>query len=290
MKGDGIKAFRATAISGFLSSLLFVLFLPLAYSILRSRLVVLVLVVLVFSLVLFSSRSIGVSIGLALASAGLFYLFDGYLSSTAMFVAFFSGLFGIPTLINAFVSDSRIPEQVDGIPRVRISFAFLASFLGLIAGLLPGITSSMTGLVADLKTEMEDMARVFLLGGINTVYLLSSFLAIWIIGRPRSGVAIALEGHGITLIPALFVAVSFSFLLAWFIGPWIARIYARLVNRATNLVVMTIVSGIVISQGGYAFLLFLASSSLGIIAYYLRIRRTVCMSFIILPVILNYFL
>ncbi len=287
MKGRGIAAFRAATVSGFISSIVFILFIPVIAMVVRYKVVVFILIALFLLFSISSGRSMLNSVLVASGAVLLFYLFDGYLSTTAMFTAFFSGVFGIPTITHAIISGGKVPPQINESVSMKPKLAMLSGMLGLIAGVLPGVTSSMVGLIGDKLTEMDDMDKVFVLGGINTVYLITTFLAIWLIGKPRSGIAISLSVYGVNLIPALFVSLSISFLLAWFLGPRLARIYSHISGRGMLLFVLLLVSFIVLFNGLNAFLLFLASSSLGLIAYCLGVKRTSTMSFIIFPLILN---
>ncbi|MBU3957447.1 MAG: tripartite tricarboxylate transporter permease [Nanoarchaeota archaeon] len=203
LQGRGYEALKLTVVGGFTSILfaiftlpIFVLVVPSLYIFLRPN----IHYILIFAVayMIFSEKGKG-----KVFAAAVFFLSGilGYLvldvidiGSETLF-PLLSGLFGLPMLLLAVKNRARLPETFSlesgslG-KREVIKPAIIGSLAGMIAGLLPGIGSSQATVLAQAGNRDE---RTFLMAiaGVNVVDIMYSILALWLIGNPRSGIAVA---------------------------------------------------------------------------------------------------
>ncbi len=284
MSGDGETAFLLSVVGGALSVLFLFLFLPIVSLIVSFEFLVKLIVAVSLIVLVISSGNRLMAFFIFAISACLSLLVSPF--DAGVLPAYFTGLFGVPTLLYSFLSRSRIPLQRRA-RRIKFNFKvpLLSSFGGLLSGFLPGMTSSVSAVSINSLTEMDDQDKVMLVGGINTVYAVSSVLAIWFIGKPRSGLAIAVRNLGTSVIPALFIAVGLSAILAWYIGPFLFRLLSRMSSSILNLAVMVFILLFVVWLYPSRFPVFVFASSLGMLAYSLGLKRTLGLGFLILPIL-----
>jgi len=203
MQGRGYEALKLTVVGGFTSILfamftlpIFVFAVPSVYNFLRPNIQYLLIFVVAY--MIFSEKGKG-----KFFAAAVFFLSGilGYLvldviniGNEALF-PLLSGLFGLPMLLLALKNKTVLPETFSlesGQLRKRdvIKPAIVGSVAGVVAGLLPGIGSSQATVLAQAGNRDE---RTFLMAiaGVSAVDIMYSILALWIIGNPRSGIAVA---------------------------------------------------------------------------------------------------
>jgi len=105
-----------------------------------------------------------------------------------------SGLFGMSVLLESLATRGRLPEQREEGEEPSPSLSPLLSGVGagIFTGFLPGIGPAEGTVLSQLVTRSRD-TRDFLLSvsAVNMVKVLFSFVALFAIGRPRSGAAVA---------------------------------------------------------------------------------------------------
>lgn len=201
MQGRGYEALKLTVVGG-LTSILFAIFtlpifvfaIPPLYNFLRPNIHFLLIFVVAY--MIFSEKGKG-----KIFAAVVFFLSGilGYLvldimqSGSEMLFPLLSGLFGLPMLLLAVKNKASLPESFSfesESTRIEWKPAIIGSLAGVIAGLLPGIGSSQATVIANAGSKNE---RTFLMAiaGVNVVDIMYSILALWIIGNPRSGIAVA---------------------------------------------------------------------------------------------------
>lgn len=201
MQGREYEALKLTVVGG-LTSILFAIFtlpifvfaVPPLYNFLRPNIHFLLIFVVAY--MIFSEKGKG-----KIFAAVVFFLSGilGYLvldimqSGSEMLFPLLSGLFGLPMLLLAVKNKASLPESFSfesESTRIEWKPAIIGSLAGVIAGLLPGIGSSQATVIANAGSKNE---RTFLMAiaGVNVVDIMYSILALWIIGNPRSGIAVA---------------------------------------------------------------------------------------------------
>ena len=97
----------------------------------------------------------------------------------------FSGLFGISTLFVSLFQKTSLPKQIISFPIIEKAKAFksiLASvFSGGLVSFLPGMGSAQAAIIGStLIKEIETKTFLIMIGGINTVNFILSFISLFI--------------------------------------------------------------------------------------------------------------
>ena len=301
-EGLGRKAFVLTVIGGLSSSTIFVIVLPILFLVLEAVYPVLnqfMQFILVFFLlfIIFESRSI--------FNAALIASLSGLLGLSVLsgpqqqfiLLPVFSGLFAVPAVSYSIFRDFEIPEQKDRfqISSSRIKEGFAGFGSGLIAGVIPGIGAAVS--TTFLTPFMDSDREGFLtgLGGVNTSDILISFLALYLIGRPRSGSSVALQMISEVRIPEVFFLIGCSLLgagLSGILSLKVLDLFLELVEKVNFRFLGFSVLGLIFSivfftTGVYGIVVLLTSGFIGFISL-LTESRASCMAVLIIPA-LTYF-
>lgn len=212
----------------------------------------------------------------------------------------FSGLFGVPTLIISCRSERDVPPQSLDI-HIDVKRNFKASCYGfvsgLLSGLLPGFGSSQSAFLVRRLKKFPLRDFITALGGINTTNILFSVLALYLIGKPRSGAALIVRDiltefnfHHVLLVLGLSI---FTLAIAAPLTLVLAAKAIKLVrtfdyNKLAYLVLAVIVAGSLLLNGLFGLLVLVTSSGIGFSALFLGVRRGYCMGALLIPTILYY--
>lgn len=301
-EGLGRKAFVLTVIGGLSSSTIFVIVLPILFLVLEAVYPVLnqfMEFILIFFLlfIIFESRSI--------FNAALIASLSGLLGLSVLsgpqqqfiLLPVFSGLFAVPAVSYSIFRDFEIPEQKDRfqISSSRIKEGFAGFGSGLIAGVIPGIGAAVS--TTFLTPFMDSDREGFLtgLGGVNTSDILISFLALYLIGRPRSGSSVALQMISEVRIPEVFFLIGCSLLgagLSGILSLKVLDLFLKLVEKVNFRFLGFSVLGLIFSivfftTGVYGIVVLLTSGFIGFISLLTECRAS-CMAVLIIPA-LTYF-
>ncbi len=238
LRGYGYVALVYSALSGLFGSLFAVLFLPLllsfgneVYNTIKSF-IPYILIGVMFILLLGERKKVSAAIILLLSCfLGIVVLSLPMTSGDAL-VSMLTGLFGLSTIIMSIYTSPSIKRQKLNFKinwRDITSNSLLGSVAGILSGLLPGITPTQSSIiVAQLKRRMSERSFIAMLGSANTVHAFIAVMSIFIISKPRSGVAIALQslGMGKSSIPLLILCTVVSASLATVITIVVGRRFA----------------------------------------------------------------
>jgi len=212
----------------------------------------------------------------------------------------FTGLFGVSTLLLSLKDSTEMPRQLEeaGIRLSKSSIAravCVGSLAGVLVGFLPGVGSAQaTVLSRELSEKSEDSTREFLVSasGVNTAAAIFSLAAIYLIGKPRSGAAIAVQNilgeftkyDALYLISVVAISAGIATLLHLAIGSCITSLFSKISYRALILAVVVFVSSLVyFLSGGVGFFLMALSTAIGTISPLVNIKRTHTMGVLLLP-------
>lgn len=290
--GVGVMAVALVALPG-----LFIL-LPFLYTHLQPHLgLVLIGVVIIM---VGTEQRIGKAFAVFLLAGVLGYLsWSPAFSSPFILFPLFTGLFGVSTLMVSLRGTTQIPPQHPPQPLSRTGPGVLKGlFSGMIVGILPGIGASQAGILVQHLSRRHD-TREFLvaLGGINTIAAFFSLLALFLIHRPRSGIAVAVERllgmlgtHDLlVLIAASTVSVGISALLTVRLSSGMLRILHRIPYRTLLTgVILYLVGMTMLLTGGVGLLLLGTATGIGLLAPLWGVRRTQGMGVLLLPLIFFY--
>ena len=125
----------------------------------------------------------------------------GYVSlnfSESSIFPMLTGLFGLPLLITSTSKNISIPEKLSETIEKQnknnvITSVIIGGLAGIVAGLLPGIGSTQSTIITQQIFKTKNNSRNFLMsiGSVTTSDYVYSLLALFLIGNPRSGIAVA---------------------------------------------------------------------------------------------------
>lgn len=240
-------------------------------------------------------------------------VFQSPIQSGITMMCMFSGLFGISTILFSLNDNSSIPDQKDDyefdLDFSKFKSIFAGGTAGAILGFLPGFGPAQGSVIAQSASgggESDDDTTNFLLAnaGLNTSDCLFSLIAIYLIGNPRSGIAVYISyliaefslNHLLIFIFASLIAVSFSLVICLKLGDSFSKImegvdYKKL-SIAVILMQIVILYIFVFYYSGPAFymtLLLFTSTALGLLPHYLDVGKSNLMGVLIIPAIVIYF-
>jgi len=311
LEGHGYEAVKLTAF-GCLASLMLsaVLLWPLllaitpAYEFIQPQMHWLLIAVVAIMIALERSKAgilWAVAIFFLSGLLGLLALDTNLCRGDVALMPLLSGLFGISVLLPSVFSKSGLPKQqikdkpLKLRPNVRPICAGTAA--GILTGVIPGIGPSQGTVLAQLATRSSG-AKEFLVAvsGVNTSKALFSFVALYAIGRPRSGAAVAVGQimevglrELIFLIGIALFAGGIAAVLQLQLGKLAAKHIGRMPYRATCIAVIVSITGLTIWYSGLIGLPILATATaIGLLPAATGVKRTHCMGVIMLPCILYF--
>ncbi|MBN2110647.1 MAG: tripartite tricarboxylate transporter permease [Methanosarcinaceae archaeon] len=246
------------------------------------------------------------------------------LGKPSILLPLLSGLFGSSQLIISLMSCPVIPAQSGCRTELERKRIFRGIFVGGLSGSLvawlPGISSSVATVFARLFIRQGpgekwdrygrygaggsvlDPAKEFIvsISGVNTCNAIFALVALAVIGRSRNGAMVAVDSllGGVELDASAMVlflcVIALTALLSYFstiyIGDRVHNMLSEINYPLLCYAVIAVLSMIVLLFTGiYGLLIFVISTSLGLLAPFLRVRKSNAMGVILLPVIL-YFL
>jgi len=311
MQGKGYEAIKLTAIGCFGGLLLsaaliwpMLLFIGPAYSAIRPQMHFLLAAVVIVMVALEKSKAgifWAVAIFLLSGFLGLLSLDTNLIRGDVALMPLLSGLFGVSTLLLSLGNTGSMPEQrIDDGPlemRRDLKPLFAGTAAGALTGIIPGIGPSQGTVLAQLATRSGG-TREFIVSvsGVNTAKALFSFVALYAIGRARSGAAVAVEQlmevgfkELVFLVGVALFVGGIAVILHMKLGRFAARNIGRLPYRATCIAVIASIVGLTIYYSGLIGLLILATATaIGILPAVVNVKRTHAMGVIMLPCILYF--
>lgn len=311
LEGRGYEVIKLTAL-GSLGALLFsaALVCPLTpligpiYQAINPQMHWLLLAIVLFMIVLEKNwiRSLAAT-GVFLLSGlmGLLVLDTNIGGGEGALMPLLGGLFGMSVLLVSLNTDNAMPEQditEDSVEiRSNTKPIFTGATAGFLTGVIPGVGPAQGTVMTQAVTSSEGTEN-FLVGasGVNTAKALLSFVALYAIGKPRSGAAVAVD----EVIDVGYNELLFLMGIALFVGGIAAIIHLKLGKIAARhirrLPYKWMCIGVMASIVGFSFyyagiwgLMILAvATSVGLLPASLEIKRTHCMGVLMLPVILYF--
>ncbi len=300
--GKGVEAFHYSLFGGLFSVTTMVFMIPLVflgletvYPYLES---LMEYILLFFVLVLIFNSDDTFASALVTVMAGLLGVisFSMPVNNQYVLVPVFSGLFALPAIVTALRSSHEIPEQEES--NISRDSAFRGGILGCGAGIFTGMFPGMSPAVSTsffvpfMEREEEFLASM---GGVNTADIVMTFISIYLIGKARSGAAVALQAiatispEDITfLLGVSFFSIGISLFIAYF-SPKLFTAVLRNISVVKVLigVILVLFSVVYLLTGVLGILILLTG---GFIGYYaaLRNERGITMSVLLVPSIVYF--
>ncbi|MEM7813573.1 MAG: tripartite tricarboxylate transporter permease [Candidatus Aenigmatarchaeota archaeon] len=215
------------------------------------------------------------------------------INRTLVLFPIFTGLFALPHLLLQIRNGVEVPRQssmrTSGALRSALRPAALGTLGGLLSGLLPGIGSAEIASIITVKKD--DRSFLTSMGALASSNIMISFLALWLIANPRSGVAVALD-QLIAVDVRAFLMMVFTVLLAAAVAApatlWLARVLlGRLqkidYTRLSQAILLFLVAAIALFTGPLGLLLAVTCCGLGLFVNLVGIKRGILMGVLIMP-------
>lgn len=240
-------------------------------------------------------------------------IFQTPISSGITLMCVFSGLFGISTIIFSLNDSSTIPHQNPfyelNIDYDKFKSIFAGGMTGAILGFLPGFGPAQGTVIAQAVSgtndNKDDDTANFLLAtsGLNVSDCLFSLIAIYIIGNPRSGIAVYMSylifemglNHLAIFIFASLIAVSVSLVLSLKLGDSFSRLMSSVDYKKLSISVIVLQIAILYlfifyykAPVIYMTLALITSTAMGMLPHYIGVGKSHLMGVLIIPAIVIY--
>ena len=240
-------------------------------------------------------------------------IFQTPISSGITLMCTFSGLFGISTILFSLNDSSTIPHQNPfyelNIDYGKFKSIFAGGITGAILGFLPGFGPAQGTVIAQAVSGAndndDDDTVNFLLAtsGLNISDCLFSLIAIYIIGNPRSGIAVYMSylifemglNHLAIFIFASLIAVSVSLVLSLKLGDSFSRLMGGVDYRKLSIGVILLQVVILYlfvfyykAPILYMTLALITSTAMGMLPHYIGVGKSHLMGVLIIPAIVIY--
>ncbi|WP_348305321.1 tripartite tricarboxylate transporter permease [Methanothrix sp.] len=211
-----------------------------------------------------------------------------------------SGIFGASSLILSLTTKVQIPKQTESkikMPGPTIAKAVLSGGLGgSLVAWIPGVSPSVASIAARLGSPGTAEEFLVSIAGVNSANALFSLVALYVIDRPRSGAAAAIQ-QLLTLdqnIMAQMMIMAVIVVLASYLATIAAaQLAARSISSLNYPRLCIIVLAFLLAMT-YAFtsifglFIFFLSTIVGLIAPVAGIHRIHAMGVLMLPLIVMY--
>lgn len=313
LEGRGYEAIRLTVIGNFLGAVFAVASLPIftavvpeLYDIVRPNLfwvLSFVVAYMIFSEKTLKQKAFAVLVFALSGALGLIVL-NNYPND--FLFPLLAGLFGLPMLLLSFQQKTSLPEnfsfETEKLKKRTVASAVsIGSLAGIIAGLLPGVGNAQATLIAQeavgsQRLSPEISARKFLIsiGSVNMADFIYSLFALFLISRPRSGIAVAVEKL-ISVGSAEILMFIGIILLSAALGAIITLAMARralffmkrvFYPRLSIAVFIFILSLVFIFTGSVGIFVSLTALAIGLVANLSGVKRSHAMGCLLLPTIM----
>ncbi len=219
---------------------------------------------------------------------------------TEVLLPLLSGLFGASMLLISLASKAEIPAQreteFDLPARTIARSAFLGGVAGSVVAWVPGVTPAVATVVTRLGSEGSDREFLVSVSGVNTANSLFTLVALLVVGRPRSGAAVAIEelvdldGRLLLVMVTIVLGVS---ILSYFATLRAGRVAAKVVRnlnyRRLCIATLAFLTAMTFGfTGPFGLFLYFVSTVVGLVAPFAGIRKTHAMGVLMLPLLAIY--
>ena len=212
-----------------------------------------------------------------------------------------SGLFGSSTIIYSMSKNAEIPKQKIEkikIKKLKILKPVIATaIISPLCSFFPGLGSSQAAVIGSaLFKKMSRSQFLILLGSINTLVMSVSFAVLYLIGKPRTGAAGAIQqiaDLSLSDLKIIFISMLLSTLIASVAVVKISKFFAKNLGRfnyqkISLAVLIFLFLMIIFFSGFYGLIIFIASTILGLFSIHSGVRRSFLMGSLLIPAIIFY--
>ncbi|MEK6951976.1 MAG: hypothetical protein AABX29_03100, partial [Nanoarchaeota archaeon] len=176
----------------------------------------------------------------------------------------------------------------------------ISVFSGFLVSFLHALGSSQAAIIGtSLMRKTTALRFLMLIGGINTINFVLSFISLYLLDKARNGAVVGISqilGKIDLKIFILFLAVSLiSAGLAAISTIYLSKIFSNLITKVNYqkliLAIISIILFLILSISGfYGFIILITGTFIGLLANLKGISKTHLMGSLVLPVLLFYLL
>ncbi|HLC56717.1 MAG TPA: tripartite tricarboxylate transporter permease [Candidatus Nanoarchaeia archaeon] len=309
MQGQGYEAVKLTVIGSLLGLILIILLIPLLlftvnplYSSIQNY-IAYILIIASLILIIKDKNKWFFSLIIFLL-AGTFGIIVLNMNLKQPLLPLLSGLFGASSLILSLKDKIKIPKQIFSSPSLDkkettkvMGGSLIASIL---TGFLPGFSASQSAILASSITgKLKSNSYLLMVGAINTIVMIISFVALYTIDKARNGAIIAISkfidpftmNDLITFIAITLIVGGIATFVTLFVTKHFSKLIERLDYSKVAIFILTFITILVTMISGWlGLLIFIISTAIGILPALRGINRSHLMGCLILPVILFFLL
>ena len=215
-----------------------------------------------------------------------------------------SGLFGISMLLLSIKDNVKIPEQktkdIELDAKTGAKALISSVVAGCVCSFMPGLGPSEAAIISSQFTRnLGDKGFLVLVGGLNTVNMVLSFVALYVLDKPRNGAIVAVSkviesfnyNHLVLFLGCALVVTGIATFLAIFFSKIFSKMIVKVNYKLLCLGIIFFVAGLVFFLSGLlGFFVLIVSTFVGMITALKGIGRNHMMGVLILPVILYFML
>ncbi len=303
LQGRGYEAVKLTLLGSFLAIIIGILLTPLLLKFLPSLynsikdFIGYILVIASLYLVLRERKKFWAFFIFMLS--GVFGLGVLNLNMKEALFPLLSSLFGIAGLLISLKDNVKIPKQIitkTEIPKIEVAKAMSsAGIVGTFVSLMPGLGPAQAAIIGSQITKLTDKGFLVLVGSLETLGMITSFIAITSIQKARNGAVVVISRLMETITEKdliLFLAVAFiAGLIAIFLSLKFAKIFSSLITKINYqklcISIIILIVGMCFWLSSYTGLFVLVIGSfIGMLPPLIGIGKNHLMGCLLLPVIL----
>ena len=303
MRGHAYEAIKLTVVGGIVSLLLIILLLPLITIFIKNFYVFIkpnvhwILIGITGFMFLKDRNAWGIVVFCLSGSLGYLVLLNNLLGEFSL-LPMLTGLFGLSMIIKSLKDRVKIPEQIKESEKISGVFrsGIVGTLSGMLVGLLPGVGAAQATFISrEIFRDKEEKKFMIAIGGVNTTVAVLSVLALWLVGNPRSGVAVAVSEllgkisftDVVIFIGAILLAGGVSAFVTLHLNKVFINLFRKVNYRIINFFIILFLVGVTFILTGLPglYILFL-STMIGLVCILSNTRRSYMMACIIIPTVL----
>lgn len=233
------------------------------------------------------------------ALTGILGLITLNLNSQQILLPLLTGLFGASSIIISLKNKTTIPKQI--ITKTPFEFKPIlgAIIAAPICSFLPGLGSGQAAIIGNTISRTDKKGFLSLLGATNTLVMGFSFIALYAIGKTRTGAALAIKDiigqiDSSKLILILLVILTAG-IISYFLTIKISKVISTNIHKISykkisigTIILLLIVNFLV--AGPIGLFILTVSTLTGIYCINLGVKRTNMMGCLLIPTIFLYLL
>ncbi|MBI2508101.1 tripartite tricarboxylate transporter permease [Candidatus Woesearchaeota archaeon] len=307
LQGKGYEAVTLTVLGSFLAIImgialtpLLLKFLPALYSSIKNYIGYLLVIISIY--MIFRERKKFWAFFIFML-AGIFGIGVLNLNMKEPLFPLLSSLFGVAGLLISLKDNVKIPQQLITkieIPKIEVVKAMSsAGIVGTFVSLMPGLGPAQAAIIGSQIIKLTDKGFLILVGSLETLGMVTSFIAITSINKARNGAVVVISRLMETITQKdliIFLAVALaSGLIAVFLSLRLAKIFSSLITKINYqklciaIIILIIVMGFWLSSYIGLFVLIIGSF-IGMLPSLVGIGKNHLMGCLLLPVILFFLL